>query len=316
MPAHRRATGDRATSALVFPLAPWPAPNLAALDTPAPRRYIQDVGTRWQLMSTQGSWSETASMLGRKWRQHTSQFRANAINELAGLMGSVGEQITLAWIAEQDVQRWLKARHQRNPYHVTMGARALAELSSHFSLGAAHAFANVVLRVLVLNDDARAELVKLQGRNGTGYKPQSTNRWDWRTFSSTAEKPWARLPAIATATRSASCERLVAELHRLRADPRFQALEDRRGMDYHRHRPQSVATSSPRGGVWTFTQQPGGTLSQLSVKAAVLDGQEDERIIRRVAAGGLVAVAGTLGRSQRLIGSAVTSFGYELQVVV
>jgi hypothetical protein len=103
---------QRTTSALVFPtFAPWPAPDLAALDTPAPRKHIQDVGAGWQLMSVHGSWSESFSMLDRKWRAHTKLFRANAINELAGLMGSIGEQITLAWIAEQDEQRWPKTRH-------------------------------------------------------------------------------------------------------------------------------------------------------------------------------------------------------------
>jgi hypothetical protein len=302
---------ERVTSALVFPtLSAWPAPDAQVLRTRAPRRFIQDVGVRWQLMSARGSWSETASMASGGWRQHSREFRADAINELAGLMGSVGEQITLAWAAEQDVQRWLRSR--RDPYHRTMGTRALAELSMHFSLGAAHGFANAVLRVLLLDDRIRDVLVAAQGRNGPGYRPLSTDRRDWHTFSPNSQRPWTDLPRLVDSANSTPAVRLVRELELLRGAHRFAAMDARRGMDYHRQRPQSVPTSSPRTGLWTHEVQPGGVLRSMSIASAALDPERDEREVRKIAADGLTVVAGTLGRSQMLIGRSVASFGYRL----
>ena len=71
--------------------------------------------------------------------------------ELHGLAGAIGEQIGLAWTAEQDVQRVVATAANRMPEHQRLLQRALAETAAYFLLGACHSLANFVLRLTLLN---------------------------------------------------------------------------------------------------------------------------------------------------------------------
>jgi len=57
----------------------------------------------------------------------------------------------------------------------------------------------------------------------------------------------------------------------LAADPRYVALDSRRGMDYHRLRPQSVPHASPKRGV----SQTGDGLVTIDLPGPVLDPEAD-----------------------------------------
>ena len=65
--------------------------------------------------------------------------------------------------------------------------------------------------------------------------------------------------------------RISAAVSGLAADPRYVALDSRRGMDYHRLRPQSVPHASPKRGV----SQAGDGIVTIDLPGPVLDPEAD-----------------------------------------
>lgn len=182
----------------------------------------------------------------------------NRLLEIHGLMGAIGEQLGLAYTVERDVQRFVGTADVRSVEYQTLIQRALAESAAYFTLGASHTLGNLVLRLLMLNERAAAMLVGAAGKRGEHFRPLSDNRFDWVTLS----PYWS--DAMIKAAAASGNEGMVAAVKAitdLRAGSGFQALDDRRGMDYHRRRPQSVRHTSPRkqavestrAGVWSFT---------------------------------------------------------------
>ena len=109
---------------------------------------------------------------------------ANRILEIHGIAGAVGEQLGLAWTAEQDAQRVETSRASRDPEHLTLMLRAQSELVGHFVLGAAHGLANCVLRLALLDtegpgrDSNATSRQRSRRRATTGSRgPLSTRNW-------------------------------------------------------------------------------------------------------------------------------------------
>jgi len=115
-------------------------------------------------------------------RQGIPPREPNRILELHGLMGAIGEQLGLAWTAEQDVQRLSQTRGGREQIHHRLVARAQAELAGHFLLGAAHSLGNLALRVLLLNA-AAAAIVEAKYKRAAKFPPGSDSRGAWLTLN-------------------------------------------------------------------------------------------------------------------------------------
>ncbi|MEU5144695.1 hypothetical protein [Streptomyces sp. NPDC021139] len=137
------------------------SPPMTAEGKPAstdPRKDVEDIAMRWQSHSGKGSAAGMSSMaLLRKAGVTGYGPLINRVVEVHGLAGSIGEQLTLAWAAEQDAQRWRSPGPGEDPQHLQevayaqqrMAVRALCEMSSHFLLGTAHSLANLVLRIML-----------------------------------------------------------------------------------------------------------------------------------------------------------------------
>ncbi|WP_143660256.1 hypothetical protein [Streptomyces sp. t99] len=199
------------TSALSF--SSFAAPRRAD-GTPAasdPRHDVEETALHWQSHSSRGGaagWAslnslEAAGVQGRG-------ILINRVVEIHGLSGSIGEQLTLAWAAEQDAQRFQDPEIERDPGHLEeiltvqrMAVRALCEMSTHFLLGAAHSLANLVLRVTLCNSLA-AEVINApkKNRKAKGFEPGTDLPSAWPTFSSSpAIELWAQvLPEAAEAS--------------------------------------------------------------------------------------------------------------------
>ncbi|GAB2607092.1 hypothetical protein GCM10027168_44920 [Streptomyces capparidis] len=235
----------------------------------------------------------------------------NRVVEIHGLAGSIGEQLTLAWAAEQDAQRWQSPDVYRDPEHLEslayatcMAIRALCEMSTHFLLGAAHSLANLVLRV-VLCDPAAAAVVNTDKRNSRaqGFPPGSDLKAAWLTFSPAGEV-WAKtLPQAAAESGLQAMSKLVERLLVLRRDVRFEALDDRRGTDYHRHRPQSVKHTSPRVGIWSRDETTG--VSRTVVVGANEDARRDEAAVHRICVEALSCIHEAMTDLEPLIAEAL-----------
>jgi hypothetical protein len=169
------------TSALIAGSLSWDNSSIEALTPRKARAYVAQESLAWQQMSQDGAAAEDYAIPSHVRRQHIVNGRVtlvpkrprripapNRLLELHGLAGAIGEQLGLAWTAEQDVQRFIATSAGRLAEHQRLVQRALAETAAYFLLGASHSLANMVLRLVILNPGA---LNLLSGRRprANGY---------------------------------------------------------------------------------------------------------------------------------------------------
>lgn len=157
-------------------------------------------------------------------------------------MGAIGEQAGLARTFELDVQRLVATKRLRDAVEQRVVQRAMAESAAYFTLGAVHSVTNLVLRLLLLNRPAAVIINKAWPDSG-GLPPLSDDRKAWVTLNRYSVRD---LGKAERASSNVFMSRSVEALRVLYRSGAFQDLDERRGMDYHRRRPQSVAHSSPR----------------------------------------------------------------------
>lgn len=258
------------TSAILLPSL---APDLAE-DTPVSIRAahgrdgVWQEAQRWQMMSGHASEAESAAAMAgvplMSWKVRESDGtetvvpmegkdrprEPNRVLEIHGLMGSIGEQLMLAWAAEQDVQRVEQSADRRGELVTTMLGRAHAELSGHFILGASHSLANLVLRVLLLDALATDAFARVWGKrySAGAFAPFSDDRNGWLTFNRSMVDA---LRKASTASSSQALRTMTASVCSYYESSSYAGLDDRRGLDYHRHRPQSVPHTAPHEGTWS-----------------------------------------------------------------
>lgn len=238
---------------------------------------------------------------------------SNRVVEIHGLAGSIGEQLMLAWAAEQDAQRFLDPVIERDPSHLEdiqivqrMAVRALCEMSTHFLLGAAHSLANLVLRAVLCNP-AAASAINARYPKAQGFGPGSDLPKAWPTFSSSLTVDlWAQvLPEAAEASGLEPLTKLVARLSLLQQDPRFHALDERRGLNYHRRRPQSVKHTSPRSGIWSYNEET--RTSTTRMVASNKDAQRDETLVHQICVDALTCVTTSMDDLEPLLAESLSA---------
>ncbi|MFB7950102.1 hypothetical protein ACFC6L_34935 [Kitasatospora phosalacinea] len=304
------------TSAMSFPSFSPHNPDGSLPDVADRREHIVEVAIAWQEHSARGGRIGFRSFDKLRAAGSTDAVESvNRVVELHGLMGSIGEQLSLAYAAEQDAQRWLASPVVGDPddpeqvrvgqEHKRMAVRGLCEMSTHFALAAAHSLANTVLRVVLL-DPAAAAVVNSSkaGKEGKGFLPGADGPGAWRTFSPTALFWSSVLDEAAKAAGSPQqMSALVTCLIKLQQDHRFVSLDRRRGMDYHRHRPQSLSHTSPREGIASRTD---ATVT-VSYVSASDDTANDEKQVHHVAVDALAMLADAMQELSPLIADAARS---------
>lgn len=258
-----RSMTDR-TIAILLPTTAWSwreGEDLSA-QPPEARRMVAIESMRWQELSAQAAAAEMGAYpvpfrRVERWNgvEHVIEPRSgkppreqNRILEIHGLMGSIGEQLGMAWTAEQDAQRLTETADHRDELTMRLMLRAQSELAGHFVLGATHSLANLVLRVLLLNVNAADSLVRAY--RVERFTPGSDERAVWPTFGPTMAKELRRAARLSA---NPEMDKLADAVSALRTAPGYQSLDGRRGMDYHRRRPQSVAHTAPRTGTVSTT---------------------------------------------------------------
>ena len=169
-------------------------------------------------------------------RTGTPPRERNRVLEIHGLMGAIGEQFGLACTIERDIQRFVATAERRDFEHQLLIQRALGESAAYFVLGASHSLGNLVLRLLMLNEKAAVRMVAEEPKSG-GFLPFTDDRNDWLTLNSRTARLLRR--AGRESENEGMCQAAEATSALQRSDA-FKDLEKRRGMDYHRRRPQSV----------------------------------------------------------------------------
>jgi len=305
-------------SAVTLRTLAWNANSTTLRATRARRSRVENAGIQWQLMSTSGDLSEMTT--SSNYYGPAGTLKLNRVNEIAGLMGSAGEQLCLAWTAEQDAQRWRQGGRGIKAIQQRMAIRAYSEMAAYFCLGAANSLANIGLQVMILDERLVAPMGKKFAHfDPSVYKVGSDSRKDWLTFSKELLEALKKAADVAqsdrclgqhhsSTTARARCLKLVSVLADLHADSRFAALDNRRGMDYHRHRPQSLPTSSPRSGAWV----EGDGIRSIDGGGVRPDPFHDEREIHQIAVQGMEAVTTAMNRARPLIVGAAAALGYVL----
>ena len=247
------------------------------------------------------TWNRTVHVIEP--RTGTLPREANRLLEIHGLMGAIGEQLGLAWTAEQDVQRFQLTSGLRDDIENRMASRAMTELSGHFLLGCAHSLANLVLRLQLLNTAAAEHLVMMKKyRRAAGFAPGNDSKDAWPTLNGPLLED---LATAANASGNQYLRLLVETISDLYASSEFRDLDGRRGMDYHRRRPQSVAHTAPRRGVVSTRD---GTTTMTLVTARLEEDAAHETL-HATATGALVGVARTMRRIRELVPSAIRAEG-------
>lgn len=130
-------------------------------------------------------------------------------------------------------------------------ARNLPAPQCLFVMGIGHALANVAVRALALNPSLRAELMKKFRRGGSSptFAPFSRDRADWISLNAATCKT-IRGVAQACGTQEVFC--LVEPVVHFGTGRSWRDLEERRGEDFHRWRPQTHGIDGvPRSSPWT-----------------------------------------------------------------
>lgn len=164
--------------------------------------------------------------------------------ELFGRIAAGGEQLGLSWTYQQEALRWHAPTVGDKDARV-LAARSLAENSGYYAIAAGHGLLNVTLRTLLIHPGAAAEINK-KHKSAKGFEPFTDNRFAWPAINETEA---TNLQTAANLTTDADAAHLADIVAALTRDPRWVAVMDRRGVDFHRWRPQSVdggvATSNP-----------------------------------------------------------------------
>jgi hypothetical protein len=105
-----------------------------------------------------------------------------------------------------------------------------------------------------------------------------------------------RLELAATASNNRFMITSVDALRELNESDPYVALDQRRGMDYHRRRPQSVEHVSPRSGVTQHYQ----TYTTLTMPAPCLEMEADADKVHEIAADAMEQLRVTM-RTVRLL---------------
>jgi hypothetical protein len=130
------------------------------------------------------------------------------------------------------------------------------------------------------------------------FTPGSDERAVWPTFGATMAR---RLRRAARVSENSGLQRLAEAVSVLRTAPAYEALDGRRGMDYHRRRPQSVAHTAPRAGTVSTTNG----VTTFRMVAPQLDADASADVVHSVAVAALETVTTSMRDIRRAIPDAV-----------
>ena len=252
-------------SALMAKSLTWDRTAFAKAPARHPRRRFENEAVAWQLASQRGGWAAFRSYVDQFADRRARRKDPNRIVELHAMIGAIGEQAGLCWGFEQDAQRFDATRKKITEEHHRLVLRALSEAGGHFLLGAAHSLGNLGLRIALLDPQAGPAIQAAKPK--ADFAPGSDDKRAWLSLSVSSEI----LAQAANGSSNVPLVRISASVSGLAADPRYIAFESRRGMDYHRLRPQSVPHASPKRGV----SQAGDGIVTIDLPGPVLDPEAD-----------------------------------------
>jgi hypothetical protein len=220
--------------------APFDLDIRPALGSPAVVRS-GEVSSAWQQFSVRAHLYELGAA--------TNRIERDRVGEFVGLTASVGEQFALARSALLECEAWRSRRLLSNAAGDEMCHRALAELLSHYCIAIAHSFVNLTARLLSIDPRLHGALTA-SFKNWT-LQPYSDRRNDWLSAN---RKTVDSLSTIAKTAPLSEMADAVVPIARVVMSTAWTQLDERRGTDFHRRRPQSAGVlGAPMHSSWTQT---------------------------------------------------------------
>lgn len=208
---------------------------------------VAEVARAWQVLGSHSVWAEVHGT--------SSGVLEGRPTELLGRAAAAGEQLALAATLIRDGRHWLTLTDPGIGQPVAI--RALAEMAGYYTLSAAHGLVNTTLRALLLAP-ASAEVVCSAWPKADGFPPFSEKRDAWVSMTASSVE---KLKRAASAHGGPQVASLVHAVGILADDPRWHALEERRNVDYHRWRPQSISGGVAKRSPWDHSVPGQRTLS-------------------------------------------------------
>lgn len=207
--------------------------------------------------------------------------------EVAGRAAAAGEQLGLALAALSDAHEWLDPANEEKRTR-DMGARATAEVAGYYAKGAAHGLANVAIRTLMTHPST-ADGLNIAFKSAKGFAPFSEAPGAWVSLNAhVAAKVVDAIPD----NFGPAVQSLGSLLVDLVEDPQWDALADRRDVDYHRWRPQSIAGGVAPQTPWD-SSVPGSRFMELDFTSRYVP-TEPTAIVAEATAG-VIALGGRMG---------------------
>lgn len=141
-----------------------------------------------------------------------------------------------------------------------VAARSLAEIAGYYAISAAHGLCNVTVRTLMMNSAAERVLAK-EFKRAAGFKPFDLSPQVWLPLN---EEVAQKLVAAASAVAKPDASRLAGLVLALTQHVDWQALMNRRQVEFHRLRPQSIAGGVATSNPWEATAVGGSKLTMYS----------------------------------------------------
>ncbi|MDK9298025.1 hypothetical protein [Propionibacterium freudenreichii] len=166
-----------------------------------------------------------------------------------------------------------------------------------------HSLGNLVLRFMLLDSDSTSAFARAhRNYREADFAPHSDARQGWLTFNKTLV---SELQAATRLSSSAALREMVIALDELRDSAGYRGLDDRRGMDYHRRRPQSVPHTAPRAGTWS--EQNGH--ESIALVAPQLEPEARLPLVHQAVEAALLEVAAAMTKVRHLAPVVFTELG-------
>jgi hypothetical protein len=168
------------------------------------------------------------------------------MHELGGLIADTGEQLGLVHAARVEGELWRDVIEDTEPPRdlrehgqligYRMAHRTFLELQTLYVMSIGHRLANVAARFLALNLHLRALLAQTL-RNQPTFEPDSNNRHDWLSLHATVA---SKLKEVADESQMSAVAALIEPIDTYAASSAWKEFADRRGIHFHRWRPQTA----------------------------------------------------------------------------
>lgn len=290
---------EEITTAILARSLSWDSQSIMRMPARRPRRRFAKEACAWQTASQRGSWAAMRSVVDQSAGRRARSQDPNRIVEIHGLVGAIGEQAGLCWTIEQDAQRLDANRSKMSVEYHRLVLRALSESAGHFLLGAAHSLGNLGLRLALLDGLAASKIY--QGKRRVDFSPGTDDRQAWLSLAPSS----LLLNKAAAASPTASLSRIASTISSLANDSRYDAFSKRRGMDFHRMRPQSVPHASPKS---EMLPSSNGVIRSF-MPEVFLDPEAESVQVHQSLVAAMESVRGTMGAIRRDLGKVMRAAG-------